>query len=162
MGYCEPCPNSMYSFKCPSHLLVSCCEGGKGLIQCTQAQLMKFLKLAPTNKHRSTTEECKGSTSREGVTPRTKAPLSSPHSTPQPPRPQISLTALLFLKPQGRGHIGNSLCCFTPLLWLWTLNLTENRNFYCVSVCICEGWDNSGHGLLWRCDVDWPLRGGKQ
>lgn len=89
-------------------MLASCCEGGKGLIQCTQTPLMKFLKLAPTNKHRSTTAESKGSTSREGVMPHTKAPLSCPYN-PTPTSTTNITHCFSIWKPQGWDHIGNSL-----------------------------------------------------
>lgn len=127
--------NSLYSCRTCTHLLASCREGHKGLIQCTQTQVMKFL--APANRHLSTPPECRGSTSHEGVTPHTKAPLSSLHSSKPPDHKYHSL--LFYLVAAGsKIHKQSSLHSLTPHMWLLTSNLTENRNLSCVSVPTCR------------------------
>lgn len=93
------------------------------LFQHTQTQLMKSLKRHPTNNHRSATAECEWCTSCEGVTTQQK-PLY-PALTASRPRPQISLTALLFGSRRAKS-IGNSLSSLTvdlELNWKQELQL---------------------------------------
>lgn len=102
---------------------------------------MKFL--APANRHLSTPPECRGSTSHEGVTPHTKAPLSSRHSSKPPDHKYHSL--LFYLVAAGpKIHKQSSLHSTSPLMWLLTSNLTENRNLSCVSILTC-GWHNKSY-----------------
>lgn len=71
-----------------------------------------------------------GSTSHEGVTPGTKAPLC---------HHKYHWLRLLFGKPHSWAHWQLSLfhCYITPPLWPFTLNITENRNICLVSLSAC-------------------------
>lgn len=62
-----------------------------------------------------------------------KSPSIQPSQLQAPNHKYHSL--LFYLVAAGpKIHKQSSLCCFTPLVWLLTSNLSENRNLSCVSV----------------------------
>lgn len=71
-----------------------------------------------------------------------KSPSIQPSQLHAPNHKYHSL--LFYLVAAGpKIHKRSSLCCFTPVVWLLTSNVTGNRNLSCVWVPTCGGRDKS-------------------